>query len=46
MIADRWRRIAAAAHRRAQRRRAPGGAELQDWLEAEKEVDAQLRRGS
>ena len=42
-VADRWRRIAAAAYLRAERRGFAGGAELEDWLEAEKQVDAELR---
>jgi Protein of unknown function (DUF2934) len=42
-IADRWRRIAAAAYLRAERRGFAGGAELEDWLEAEKQVDAAIR---
>jgi hypothetical protein len=42
--ADRWRRIATAAYLRAERRGFAGHAELQDWLEAEKEVDDQLTR--
>ena len=42
--ADRWRRIARAAYLRAERRGFAGDAELADWLEAEKEVDEQLRR--
>jgi hypothetical protein len=42
--ADRWRRIAHAAYLRAERRGFAGDAELADWLEAEKEVDEQLRK--
>src|SRR5262245_52919883 len=42
--ADRWRRIAKAAYLRAERRGFAGDAELTDWLEAEKEVDEQLRQ--
>jgi hypothetical protein len=42
--ADRWRRIANAAYLRAERRGFAGDAELEDWLEAEKEVDQQLTR--
>jgi len=42
--ADRWRRIATAAYLRAERRGFSGDAQLEDWLEAEKEVDEQLMR--
>jgi Protein of unknown function (DUF2934) len=42
--ADRWRRIAVAAYLRAERRGFAGRAELEDWLEAEKEVDAELMK--
>ena len=38
---DRQRRIAVAAYLRAERRGFMPGAELDDWLEAEKEEDAQ-----
>lgn len=37
---DRWRRIAAAAYLRAERRGFAPGVELDDWLDAEKEEDA------
>ena len=37
---ERRRRIAEAAHRRAELRAFAPGYEEQDWLEAEKEVDA------
>jgi hypothetical protein len=38
--ADRLKRIAEAAYRRAQQRNFAPGHDLEDWLEAEKEVDA------
>jgi hypothetical protein len=38
---DRERRIAVAAYLRAERRGFAPGAELEDWLDAEKEVDSQ-----
>jgi len=38
--ADRLRRIAEAAYRRAQGRNFAPGHDLEDWLEAEKEIDA------
>jgi hypothetical protein len=37
--------IAVAAYHRAQRRNFDPGHELEDWLEAEAEVDAQLEAG-
>jgi hypothetical protein len=37
---DRRRRIAEAAYYRAERRGFAGGSEADDWLEAEKEIDA------
>jgi hypothetical protein len=40
--ADRWRRIARAAYLRAERRGFAGDAALEDWLEAEQEVDLEL----
>ena len=41
--ADRLQRIAEAAYRRAQQRNFAPGHDLEDWFEAEKEVDAALR---
>jgi hypothetical protein len=38
--ADRQRRIAVAAYLRAERRGFAPGAELEDWLEAEREEDS------
>ena len=40
MSDDRRRRIAEAAYYRAQKRGFEGGGEADDWLEAEKEIDA------
>jgi hypothetical protein len=37
--------IAVAAYHRAQRRNFDPGHELEDWLEAEAEVDAQVEAG-
>jgi hypothetical protein len=37
---DRWRRIAVAAYLRAEKRGFTGGAELEDWLAAEREIDS------
>lgn len=42
--ARRWRRIAAAALLRAEERGLRGGAELEDWLAAEREIDSETRR--
>lgn len=42
---DRLEMIAANAYYRAERRGFLPGYELADWLEAEREVDALLRRG-
>lgn len=42
---DRLDMIAASAYYRAERRGFLPGYELADWLEAEREVDALLRRG-
>jgi len=42
--AERLKRIAEAAYRRAQQRNFAPGHDLEDWLEAEKEVDAALKR--
>lgn len=39
----RLQRIAEAAYRRAQQRNFAPGHDLEDWLEAEKEIDAQMR---
>ena len=41
--ADRLKRIAEAAYKRAHQRNFAPGHDLEDWLEAEKEVDAQAR---
>jgi predicted transcriptional regulator len=41
--AERLQRIAEAAYRRSQQRNFAPGHDLEDWLEAEKEVDAELR---
>jgi len=41
--ADRLKRIAEAAYKRAQQRNFAPGHDLEDWLEAEKEVDAHTR---
>jgi predicted transcriptional regulator len=43
--ADRLKRIAEAAYRRAQNRNFAPGHDLEDWLEAEKEIDAAMQRG-
>lgn len=37
---NRWQRIARRAYELAQRRGFTPGAELSDWLQAEKEIDA------
>lgn len=42
--AERLKRIAEAAYRRAQQRNFAPGHDLEDWLEAEKEVDALLKQ--
>mgnify|MGYP001577552955 CR=1 FL=1 len=42
---ERHRMIAECAYHRAQRRGFAAGAEVQDWLEAEAEVDSRLREG-
>jgi len=42
---QRQQMIAVAAYHRAQRRNFDPGHELEDWLEAEAEVDAQLEAG-
>lgn len=41
----RWQMIAEAAYFRAQKRGFAPGGEIEDWLEAETEVDRQLGRG-
>jgi Protein of unknown function (DUF2934) len=41
--ADRLKRIGEAAYKRAQQRNFAAGHDLEDWLEAEKEIDAQAR---
>jgi hypothetical protein len=43
--ADRLREIAEAAYGRAQQRNFAPGNDLEDWLAAEKQVDAQLKPG-
>jgi len=43
---ERYRRIAQAAYLRAERRGFAPGCELQDWLEAEAEVDKLLTQVS
>jgi hypothetical protein len=42
---QRQQMIAVAAYHRAQRRNFDPGHELEDWLEAEAEVDAQFQAG-
>ena len=37
---DRWKWIAVAAYHKAEKRGFSPGNELQDWAEAEKEIDA------
>jgi hypothetical protein len=44
--AERLKRIAEAAYRRAQQRNFEPGHDLEDWFEAEKEVDAALKQPS
>ena len=39
---DRWARIAEAAYRRAEQRGFAPGCDLEDWLAAEREIDALL----
>jgi Protein of unknown function (DUF2934) len=41
--AERLKKIAEAAYRRAQQRNFAPGHDLEDWFEAEQEVDAQRR---
>ncbi|MBZ0142709.1 MAG: DUF2934 domain-containing protein [Rhodocyclaceae bacterium] len=44
---ERWRLIAEAAYFKAEQRGFAGGGELDDWIEAEAEIDALLNsRGS
>jgi len=43
--AERLKKIAEAAYRKAQQRNFAPGHDLTDWLEAEKEVDAELKAG-
>jgi len=43
--AERLQRIAEAAYKRAQQRNFAPGHDLDDWLEAEKEVDALTKAG-
>ena len=42
--AERLERIAEAAYRRAQQRNFAPGHDLEDWLEAEKEIDGLLKQ--
>ena len=39
---ERWQVIAVAAYHRAEKRGFAPGDELQDWIEAEKEIDSRL----
>ncbi|MBT8117719.1 MAG: DUF2934 domain-containing protein, partial [Gammaproteobacteria bacterium] len=39
---ERWRLVAVAAYHKAERRGFAPGGELQDWTEAEKEIDGIL----
>ena len=41
-LEERWRMIAVAAYHKAEQRSFTSGREVDDWLEAEKEVDALL----
>jgi hypothetical protein len=43
--AERLKKIAEAAYKRAQQRNFAPGHDLDDWLEAEKEVDALTKAG-
>ena len=36
---DRWKLVAVAAYHKAERRGFVSGGELQDWIDAEKEID-------
>ena len=40
---ERWRMVATAAYHRAERRGFSPGHEVEDWLAAEKEIDAVLK---
>ena len=40
---ERWKMIAVAAYHKAEKRNFSPGSELQDWSEAEKEVDKLLK---
>ena len=40
---ERWRMIAVAAYHRAEKRGFDPGHEIEDWLQAEKEISAVLR---
>ncbi len=40
---ERWRMVATAAYHRAEQRGFAPGHEVEDWLDAEKEIDAVLR---
>lgn len=42
---ERYERIARAAYQRAEQRGFEPGQEIEDWLAAEREIDAQLRNG-
>jgi len=42
---QRFRMIAEAAYYRAEKRRFIGGSDVEDWIAAEAEIDARLRRG-
>jgi hypothetical protein len=44
--ADRVQRISDAAYRRAEQRRFEPGRELDDWLDAERDIDAEDGAGS
>jgi hypothetical protein len=46
VVVDRTAMVAMAAYYRAERRNFCPGGELEDWLEAEREVDAQLTAAS
>ena len=41
---ERWHMIAVAAYLRAEKRGFTGGSEIDDWTEAEKEIDALLHK--
>ena len=42
---ERWRMIAVAAYHKAERRGFSGGHEVDDWLQAEREINAILHPG-